>query len=61
MGPLTFKRRGVFVGAPDSIPEGEVLAVIVIEVQVMVRVMGSSVDDGFQQIGNAVVSVVNGD
>lgn len=61
VGALALERGGTFVGAADLVPEGEVLPVVVVEVEVVVGVVGRAVDDVPQQAGHAVVAVVDGD
>jgi len=46
--------------APDAVPEGQVLAVVVVVEEVMVGVVGRAVDYRLQCERNAEVSVVNG-
>lgn len=49
------------VGAAHAVPQREVLAVVVVEEQVVVGVVGGAVDDAGQGVGHAVVAVVDGD
>lgn len=49
------------VGAPQAVPQSEVLAVVVVEEDVVVGVVGRAVDDAGQAAGDAVVAVVDGD
>ena len=58
---LPGQRRRVAVRAADVVPQGEVLAVVVVEEEVVVRVVGGAVDERLEQAGHAVVSVVDGD
>lgn len=61
MGAFALKGRGALVGATDLVPEGEVLPVVVVEVQVVVGVVRRAVDDVPQEARDAVVAIVNGD
>lgn len=49
------------VGAAHAVPQREVLAVVVVEEEVVVGVVGRAVDDAGQRVGHAVVAVVDGD
>lgn len=49
------------VGAPQAVPQREVLPVVVVEEEVMVGVVGGAVDDAREGVGDAVVAVVDGD
>lgn len=60
VGPLAFEGWGVPVGAPDSIPQGEVLPIVVVEEEVVVGVVGGTIDDLLQLAGDPVVTIVNG-
>lgn len=60
MWPLAQQGCGVSVGAPQAIPEREVLSVVVVEVEVMVYVVSSTVDQIYQRAWDAVVSIVYG-
>jgi len=51
----------VAVGASQAVPQREVLAVVVVEEQVVVGVVGSAVDHLHQRAGHPVVPVVDGD
>lgn len=59
--PLAHQRRGVSVGASQAVPQREVLAVVVVEEEVVVGVVGGAVDDAGQNAGDTVVAVVNRD
>lgn len=61
MGTLAHQSRRVPVGAPQTVPQCKVLAVVVVEEEVVVRVVGRAVDDVGQGGGDAVVAVVDGD
>lgn len=61
MGTLAHQSRRVSVGAPQAVPQCEVLAVVVVEEEVVVGVVGRAVDDVRQAGGDAIVAVVNGD
>lgn len=61
MGTLAHQSRRVPVGAPQTVPQSKVLAVVVVEEEVVVRVVGRAVDDVGQGGGDAVVAVVDGD
>jgi len=60
MWPLPHQGWGVSVGAPDTIPEREVLSVVVVEEEMMVYVVSSAIDQTYQGAGDAVVSIVYG-
>lgn len=60
MWPLPQQGRGVSVGAPYSIPEREVLSVVVVEEEVMVYVVSGTIDHTYQGAGEVVVSIVYG-
>lgn len=49
------------VGAPQPVPQREVLAVVVVEEEVVVGVVGRAVDHARQGVGDPVVPVVDGD
>eukprot|EP00053_Salpingoeca_punica_P016287 m.153127 g.153127 ORF g.153127 m.153127 type:complete len:383 (-) comp16931_c0_seq2:181-1329(-) len=51
--------RRVLEGAKDAIPQREVLAVVVVEEEVVVRVVGRAVDNGLEAVRHAVVAVVD--
>lgn len=61
MWPFPFKGRGAFVGAANFIPECEILTIVVIKIQVMISVMGRTIDNVFQEIWHAVIAIVNRD
>ena len=61
MGTLPHQGRRVPVGAAQPVPQREVLAVVVVEEEVVVGVVGGAVDDLRQGAGDAVVAVVDGD
>lgn len=61
MGALPQQSRRVPVGASQAVPQGEVLAVVVVEEQVVVGVVSRAVDGAGQSVGDAVVAVVDGD
>lgn len=61
VGASALKGRGALVRTPNLVPEGEVLPVVVVEVQVVVGVVGRAVDDVPQQPRHAVIAVVDGD
>ena len=58
--PSPQQGRGVSVRAPQAIPEREVLSIVVDEVEVMVHVVGSTVNQTYQRARDAVISVVYG-
>lgn len=60
-GSLPHQGGRVSVGAAQSVPQREVLAVVVVEEEVVVGVMGRAVDDADQRAGHPVVAVVDGD
>lgn len=60
MWPLPQQGRGVSVGAAYSIPEREVLSVVVVEEEVMVYVVSGTVDHTYQGAREAVVSIMYG-
>lgn len=60
VGSLALESRGVPVGAPNSIPQGEVLPIVVLKEEVVVRVVGGAIDDLHQLAGDPVVTVVDG-
>lgn len=49
------------VGASQAVPQCEVLAVVVVEEEVVVRVVRRAVDDARQHVWDPIVAVVNGD
>lgn len=49
------------VGAPQAVPQGEILTVVVVEEEVVVGVVGRAIDDADQSSGDAIVAVVDGD
>lgn len=49
------------VGAPETVPQREVLSVVVIEEEVVVSVVGRAIDEVYEVFGDTVVSVVDGD
>ena len=59
-GALPFENRGVLVRPTNAVPQGEVLAVVDIEAEVVVRVVGRPVDHLLQWTGHAVGAVVDG-
>lgn len=61
VGALAHQRRRVSVGATQAVPQREVLAVVVVEEEVVVGVVGRAVDDARQGVGDPVVPVVDGD
>lgn len=61
MGAFALKGSGALVGSTNLVPEGEVLPVVVVKVEVVVGVVGRAVDDVPQQLGDAIVTVVDGD
>lgn len=61
MGTLSHQGRWVPVGAPQAVPQSEVLSVVVVEEEVMVGVVCGAVNDAGQAAGDAVVSVVDRD
>lgn len=61
MGSLPHQSRRVPVGASQAVPQREVLAVIVLEEEVVVRVVSRAVDGTRQSAGDAVVAVVDRD
>lgn len=61
VGAFSFKGRGALVRTANLVPEGEILPVVVVEVQVVVGVVGRAVDDVAQQPRHAVIAVVDGD
>lgn len=60
MWPLSQQGRRVPVGAPQAIPECEVLSIIVVEVEVMISMVSSTVDHIYQRARYAVVSIMYG-
>lgn len=48
------------VGAPQSIPQGEILTVVVVEEEVMVDVVSSAIDHTYQRARDAVVVIMYG-
>lgn len=58
--PLPQQGWRVPVGAPQAIPEREVLPIVVVEEEVMVYVVSGTVDQTYQGAGDAVVSIVYG-
>lgn len=61
VGAFAFKGSGALVGSTNLVPQGEVLPVVVVKVEVVVGVVGRAVDDVPQQSGDAIVAVVDGD
>lgn len=61
MGAFALEGCGALVGAPNLVPEGEVLPIVVVKVQVVVSVVSRAVDDVLQEARDAVVTIVNGD
>lgn len=61
VGTFAHQGRRVPVGASHPVPQGEVLAVVVVEEEVVVGVVGGAVDDAGQSVGDAIVAVVDGD
>jgi len=61
MGTIPHQSRRVPVGAPQVVPQSEVLAVVVVEEEVVVSVVGGAVDGLRQSAGDAVVPVVDRD
>lgn len=61
VGTLAHQSRWVPVGASHAVPQGEVLAVIVVEEEVVVGVVSGAVDETRQSVGDAIVTVVDGD
>lgn len=49
------------VGASQAVPQSEVLAVIVVEEEVMVSVVSWTIDDRSQSAGDTIVTVVDRD
>lgn len=49
------------VGAPQAVPQSEILAVVVVKEQVVVGVVGRAVDHVGEGGGDAVVAIVDGD
>lgn len=47
------------VRAPQTVPQCEVLAVVVLKEQVMVCVVGGAIDDTGQSGGHAVIAIVD--
>lgn len=43
---------GIAERATDAVPEGEVLTEVVVEVQVVVSVMSTTVDERLEELGN---------
>jgi DNA-directed RNA polymerase subunit K/omega len=60
LGAVARVARGVLEGSTQAVPHGEVLAVVVVIEQVMIRVVGAAVDDGLEEFGDSEVVVVNG-
>lgn len=60
-GSLPHQGGRVSVGAAQTVPQCEVLAVVVVEEEVVVGVVGRAVDDAGQRVGHPVVAVVDGD
>lgn len=56
---FTHQGRWVPVRAPQTVPQCEVLAVVVLKEQVVVGVVGGAVDDTGQSDGHAVVAIVD--
>ncbi len=61
MGTLPHQSRRVPVGASQAVPQSEVLAVIVVEEEVVVSVVSWSVDDLRQTAGDTIVTIVDRD
>ncbi|RUS78845.1 hypothetical protein EGW08_013387 [Elysia chlorotica] len=55
-----FKRVRTSEGAPDSIPQREELAVVVVVEEVVVSVVRTSIDQWLQGLRNSVVTVMDG-
>lgn len=60
-GSLPHQGRRVSVGTAQTVPQRKVLAVVVVEEEVVVSVVGRAVDDAGQLVRHSVVAVVNGD
>lgn len=56
---FTHQGRWVPVRAPQTVPQCEVLAVVVLKEQVVVGVVGGAIDDTGQSGGHAVVAIVD--
>lgn len=56
---FTHQGRWVPVRAPQTVPQCEVLAIVVLKEQVVVGVVGGAIDDTGQSGGHAVVAIVD--
>lgn len=61
MGAVPHESWGVPVGASQTVPQCEILPVVVVEEEVVVSVVSRAIDDSRQTAGNAVVAVVDRD
>lgn len=61
MRPHSHHSRGVSVGASDAVPQGKVLSIVVVKEEVVVSVVGRTIDEFFQHFWDPVVPVMNGD
>lgn len=58
-GTIPHQSWGVPVGASQTVPQCEILSVIVVEEQVVVSVVSRAVDDSRQTTGNTVVAIMD--
>lgn len=58
MWPLPQQGWGVSVGAPKMIPEREVLSIVVVEGEVMVHMVSSSIDQTYKGARDEVLSIM---
>lgn len=56
---LSLKSAWMTKRATNTIPQSEILSVITVVQQVMICMMSGSVDNGLQNLGNSVISIVN--
>ena len=58
---LAFERTRLLEAASDAVPQREVLSVVVVVVDVVVRVMRRAVHDWTQALGHTEIAVMDGD
>lgn len=58
-GTTALQWTGVPEGAPNSVPQSEKLAIIIVVEQVVISVVGRAIDERFQGEGHSVVTVMD--
>lgn len=61
MWPFSQQGGRVAVGSSNAVPQGEVLAVVVVKEEVVVSVVSRAVNDLLHPVGYTIVPVVDGD